>query len=175
MSHAYALWKTVHVLSATILLGTWLGTAFFCWLGYRSALRSSDIGALRTVLRLTVIADYCLTAPAAVVQAASGLVLMSLLGWPWMSPWSAAVYGLFMLAGACWLPVVWLQIRFERDAERAPSIASLPVRFHNWFRWWFALGVVAFAAVIAIFYPMVVKPIPAISEEVSRLKRKPAA
>ncbi len=160
MSHAYALWKTVHVLSATILFGTGLGTAFFCWFGYRNALRSNDIGALRTVLRLTVIADYCFTAPAVVLQAASGLVLMSLLGWAWMSQWSTAVYGLFVLAGACWLPVVWLQIRLSRDAARAPSTAALPVRFHRWFRWWFALGVPAFAAVIVIFYLMVAKPLP---------------
>lgn len=160
MSHAYALWKTVHVLSAAILFGTGLGTAFFCWFGYRSALRSNDIGALRTVLRLTVIADYCFTAPAVVLQAASGLVLMSLLGWPWMSQWSTAAYGLFVLAGACWLPVVWLQIRLSCDAARAPSIGALPVRFHVWFRWWFALGVPAFAAVIVILYLMVAKPLP---------------
>ena len=47
MSAAYAWWKTVHVLSATILFGTGLGTAFFCWFGYRSALRSDDIAGLR--------------------------------------------------------------------------------------------------------------------------------
>jgi uncharacterized membrane protein len=159
MSETYAFWKTVHVLSAAILFGTGLGIAFFCWFGYRSARRSDDIGALRTVLRLTVAADYCFTAPAVVVQAVSGFVLMTLLGWPWMSPWSMGVYGLFVLAGACWLPVVWLQIALSRDAARAASIGALPERFHRWFRWWSALGVPAFVAVVVIFYLMVAKPL----------------
>jgi uncharacterized membrane protein len=41
---------------------------------------------------------------------------------------------------------------------RASSVAELPAAFHLWFRWWFALGVPAFAAVIAIYWLMVAKP-----------------
>lgn len=160
MSDTYTLWKTLHVLSAAILFGTGLGIAFFCWFGCRSALRSNDIGAMRTVLRLTVAADYWFTVPAIVFQLLSGLVLMTQLGWPWISPWSVVVYGLFLLTGACWLPVVWLQIRLSREAAHAQSISALRARFHRWFRWWFALGVPAFAMVIIIFYLMVVKPLP---------------
>ena len=80
MTSAFLLWKTAHILSATILFGTGLGSAFFCWFGYRVALRTGEIAALRTVLRLTVIADACLTAPAVLFQAVSGVVLMHLLG-----------------------------------------------------------------------------------------------
>jgi len=160
MIHAYPLWKLLHVLSSTILFGTGLGIAFFCWLGYRSALRANDIGALRAVLRLTVVADYCFTAPAVLLQITSGLILMWLLGWPWVSQWAAAVYALFVLAGACWLPVLWLQIRLEREAAGAATIAALPGHFHMRFRWWFGLGVPAFTAVILIFYLMIAKPLP---------------
>jgi uncharacterized membrane protein len=159
MSAAYLFWKTAHVVSASVLFGTGLGIAFFCWFGYRSAMRTGDLGALRAALRLTVVADYCFTAPAVVFQAVSGLALMALLGWPWVSPWSIAVYGLFVLIGSCWLPVVWLQIRLSREAVRAHSIEALPAEFHLWFRWWFALGIPAFAGVIGIFYLMLVKPL----------------
>jgi hypothetical protein len=96
---AFAFWKTAHILSAAVILGTGFGIAFFTWFGYRGALRSRDIGALRVVLRLTVIADACFTAPAVVFQAASGVVLMNALGWPWVSAWSIAVWALFLLAG----------------------------------------------------------------------------
>jgi uncharacterized membrane protein len=159
MSSAYALWKTAHIVSATILFGTGLGTAFFCWFGSRHALRTGEIGALRTILRLTVRADYCFTAPAVVFQLVSGIVLMWLLGWPLVSPWSIAVMALFVLAGACWLPVVVLQTRLSGTAARANSIKELPDAFRRQFRWWVALGMPAFSAVLALFFLMVAKPL----------------
>lgn len=154
-----AFWKTTHILSAAILLGTGLGIAFFCWFSYRSALRSGEIGVLRSALRWTVIADACLIAPAVVYQVVSGLVLMRKMGWPMLSPWSEAVWGLFVFVGACWVPVVAIQIRLSRESHRATSIAALSGRFHCWFRIWFALGVPAFAAVVILFFLMVAKPL----------------
>jgi hypothetical protein len=47
VSEAIALRKTAHILSAAILFGTGLGTAFFCWFGYRNALRANEIAAYR--------------------------------------------------------------------------------------------------------------------------------
>lgn len=159
MSGVFAFWKTAHVLSAAILFGTGIGIAFFCWFGYRSALRSRNIAVLRSALRWTVLADIWLTAPAVVFQAASGLVLMGLLGWSMASPWSIAIWSLFALTGACWLPVVVLQAWLSRAAVRAPSIEALPAGFHWWFRLWFALGIPAFTAVVLLYYLMVAKPL----------------
>ena len=159
MSGALAFWKTAHILSAAVLFGTGLGIAFHCWFGYRGAMRSADIGALRAALRLTVVADAWLTAPAIAFQAMSGVVLMTLLGWPLLSAWSVAVWSLFMFTGACWLPVVWIQRAQWREARNASSVAALSGAFHERFRVWFALGVAAFAAVIAIYWLMVAKPL----------------
>ena len=122
------LWKTAHVLSASVLFGSGLGTAFFCWFGYRSALNKRDIGALRIPLRLTVLADLWLTTPAVVFQAASGLLLMRMLGWPFTSTWSITVWSMFVVIGACWLPVVAIQIKLSKMATVAPSIDSLPLK-----------------------------------------------
>jgi uncharacterized membrane protein len=159
LSGVLAFWKTAHVLSAAILFGTGIGIAFFCWFGYRSALKSRDIAVLRSALRWTVLADAWLTAPAVVFQAVSGLVLMGLLGWPLESPWSVAVWSLYLFTGACWLPVVVVQIRLRREADRAPSIQALSGRFHGWFRLWLVLGIPAFTAVVLLFYLMVAKPL----------------
>jgi uncharacterized membrane protein len=154
------LWlKVLHILSATVLFGTGLGIAFFCWSGYRSALRSGEIAVLRSALRWTVIADACLIAPAVVYQPVSGLVLMKKMGWPMVSPWSEAVWALFVLVGACWLPVVAIQVWLRDEAERAESVAALSSRFHRRFRSWFALGVPAFGGVIVLFYLMAAKPL----------------
>jgi uncharacterized membrane protein len=156
---AQELWKTAHVLSAAVIFGTGLGIAFFCWFGYRGALRSRDIGALRSVLRLTVAADAWLTAVAVAFQAASGARLMSGLGWPYDSAWSIAVWSLFAFAGCCWIPVVFIQLHLSRTAHGVPSVERLPRSFHRWFRAWFALGIPAFIAVIAIYWLMVAKPL----------------
>lgn len=159
MSGALAFWKTAHILSAAVLFGTGLGIAFYCWFGYRNAMRAGDVGALRSTLRLTVVADAWLTAPAVVFQAVSGVVLMTLLGWPMLSAWSVAVWSLFVLTGACWLPVVWIQVLQWREARDAASVLALRDAFHRRFRIWFALGVAAFTAVMAIYWLMVVKPL----------------
>jgi uncharacterized membrane protein len=99
-----------------------------------------------------------LTAPAVVFQAVSGVVLMTLLGWPLLSAWSAAVWTLFVCTGTCWLPVVWIQVQQWREARDAASVAALSDAFHRRFRVWFTLGIAAFAAVIAIYWLMVTKP-----------------
>lgn len=152
-------WKTAHVVSATVVFGTGLGIAFFCWFGTQHALRSGSLSALRTILRLTVLADWCFTAPAVMFQLVSGLMLMHLLGWAWFSPWSLVVLGLFVLVGLCWLPVVMLQLRLRDAAYAVATLDALPVQFFVWLRWWFGLGIIAFTLVLALFYLMVGKPL----------------
>lgn len=163
MDSAYAFWKTAHIVSAAILLGTGLGIAYFCWFGSRRALRSGDVGVLRTILSLTVRADYVFTAPAVVFQLISGVVLMQALGWSYSSPWALTVFALFSLIGACWLPVVAIQARLSAAALAAGSTSELPAPFHRQFHWWFGLGVPAFGALPAIFYLMVAKPLALVS------------
>jgi uncharacterized membrane protein len=55
--------------------------------------------------------------------------------------------------------VVWIQILQWREARDAASVAALSETFHQRFRIWFSLGVAAFAAVIAIYWLMVAKPL----------------
>jgi uncharacterized membrane protein len=70
--------------------------------------------------------------------------------------WSMLLY---LLAGACWLPVVWLQIKMRVLAEQAVAEGSgLPPRYHAYQRLWVALGVPAFGALLVVYYLMVFKP-----------------
>lgn len=158
----HTLLKLVHVLSAAILFGTGIGIAFFAWFGYRRAMRVGEIDGLRAVLRLTVVADACFTAPAVVVQLATGVALVQLNGWSLASPWALTVLAMFALVGALWLPVVWIQARMSRAANAAASFAHLGPRFHGRFLLWFVLGVPAFLLVVAIFWLMVAKPLPVV-------------
>jgi uncharacterized membrane protein len=143
MTESLALLKVAHIVSAAVILGTGAGIAFFTWFGYRTAVRTGEIAVLRHTMRYTVIADTWFTAPAVAFQALSGVALMLLYGWPLVSPWSSAVWSLFLVAGVCWLPVLKLQVMLRDEL----------------FRWWFALGIPAFAAVLAIYWLMVSKPL----------------
>jgi uncharacterized membrane protein len=67
--------------------------------------------------------------------------------------------GLYVLAGLCWLPVVWLQIRMKRMLES--SVAGKGFDEHAYEklrRWWFLLGWPAFLALVVVFWLMVSKP-----------------
>lgn len=150
----YLLLKTVHILSSTLLFGTGLGTAFHGWM----ANRSGDGGARRVVNRNVVLADWLFTTPAVIVQPVTGVWLAHIAGFPLTTGWLAASIALYLMVGACWLPVVGIQIRMRRIADATPSHLPLPARYSQLSRLWFLLGWPAFIGVIVIFWLMVTKP-----------------
>jgi uncharacterized membrane protein len=147
--------KWLHLLGASLLFGTGLGIAFFAWFGYRAAMRDGEIGLLRGVLRLTVIADAMFTATAAILQPITGLALWSMQGASWQSRWLLWVLAVYALVGACWLPVVVMQIRLRDAAMAAPSTSALGFDFHARFRRWLMLGWPAFIGVLFLFGLMI--------------------
>ena len=149
--------KVLHLLGAAVLFGTGLGIAFFTWAGWLLARRVDSIDLLRGILSLTVIADAVFTAVAVVVQPITGAALWWLAGGDWAHRWFLTVSALYIFVGACWLPVVFIQIRLRDAAHRAPNIRALGIGFHRAFRLWFALGIPAFVAVIALFALMVLR------------------
>jgi uncharacterized membrane protein len=151
----YLVVKWLHVLSSTVLFGTGLGSAFYMFFTNRSG----DVRAIAIVTRRVVVADWLFTAPTAIVQPVTGFWLLHLSGLPWTAGWVLWSLVLYAVAGACWLPVVWIQIRMAEMAERAASAGeALPARFWRYHTMWTALGWPAFIAFIAIFFLMVVKP-----------------
>lgn len=152
---AYLLLKTLHIISSVFLVGTGFGSAFYLF----CANRSKSLEAQAVVARFVVLADWIFTTPAVVLQPATGIAMLSMAGWPLTTPWIMWSIALYLFAGACWLPVVWLQIRMKRmadDAVRAEGV--LPARYWQYARWWGALGYPAFAAMAAVYFLMVAKP-----------------
>ena len=151
----YLLVKTLHIVSSVLLVGTGFGSAFYLFF----ANRSGALAAQAVVCRLVVRADTWFTLPTVVIQPLSGLWLATLAGWPWTTPWILVALLLYALAGACWLPVVWLQWRMALMAESAlQGSETLPARYWRYARWWEALGYPAFTAMVLVFYLMVSKP-----------------
>lgn len=151
----YLLVKWLHVLSSTVLFGTGLGSAFYMYFTNRSG----DVHAIAIVTRRVVIADWLFTTPTAIVQPLTGFWLAHLANMPWTAGWILWSLVLYAVAGACWLPVVWIQVRMAAMAEHAAHAGeALPPLFWRYHRLWTALGWPAFIAFIAIFFLMVVKP-----------------
>jgi uncharacterized membrane protein len=151
----YLLVKWIHILSATVLFGTGLGSAFYLFM----ANRKGDVTNIHFAASHVVIADFCFIAPAVVVQLATGLWLLRLSGHVLAEPWVAWGLALYLFAGFCWLPVIWVQIRMRDLARVALETAKpLPDAYWRLDRWWVVAGSLAFPAVVVVFYLMVVKP-----------------
>jgi uncharacterized membrane protein len=151
----YLVLKYLHVIGATVLLGTGAGIAFFMLLAHRTG----DAATVAAVARMVVVADLLFTATAVVLQPVTGVLLALWIGYSLWEGWIVASFALYVATGAFWLPVVWMQARMRDLAEAAAANGRpLPPAYHRLFRWWFAFGFPAFAAVLAIFWLMIARP-----------------
>jgi uncharacterized membrane protein len=147
--------KTLHILGAAVLLGTGAGIAFFMLMAHRTG----DPKLIAHTAGVVVIADALFTATAVVLQPVTGALLASQVGYPLFTGWLLASLVLYVFVGLLWLPVVWIQLRMRDLARDAvASNTPLPPAYHRLWRLWFACGVPAFAAVIAIVWLMTAKP-----------------
>jgi uncharacterized membrane protein len=155
----YLTLKTLHILSMVLLFGTGLGSAFYKWM----ADRGGHVQHIAITNRHVVLADWWFTTPTVIFQPISGAVMATMAGMSLTTPWIAISLALYCLAGVCWLPVVWLQIRMQKIAVAAlDGNTSLPAHYWQLARWWFWLGVPAFAAMVLVVALMVYKHIPGV-------------
>lgn len=147
--------RLAHVIGATVLFGTGAGIAFFMLMAHRT----SEPRIIAHTAGVVVIADALFTLTAVILQPITGWLLARAVGWPLDEPWILAALGLYVLTGAFWLPVVWIQIRLRDLARTARNEgAPLPEQYHRLFRIWFLCGFPAFAAVLGILWLMLARP-----------------
>jgi uncharacterized membrane protein len=155
MSDTALVLKYIHIIGAIVLFGTGMGTAFH---GLASNL-SRNIQAIAIANRNVVWADWLFTTPAVILQPITGLWLAHENGWPLDTPWLMVSIGLYIFIGACWLPVVWLQVRMHKmSVIAARDGAALPALYYTYFRWWFALGWPAFIGIALLLWFMIARP-----------------
>ncbi len=151
----YFVLKFLHVIGATVLLGTGAGIAFFMLAAHLSRDPATIAGTARIVVR----ADFLFTATAVVAQPVTGVLLAQNVGYSLLDGWIAWSIVLYLVTGAFWLPVVWMQMKMRDLAAAAlREDRPLPPQYHKLFRLWFAFGFPAFAAVLAIFWLMIARP-----------------
>ena len=71
--------KFIHIISATLLFGTSLGSAFYMFMAYRSG----NMQVMAETNRIVVIADFMFTTPTVIIQLVTGLYLLDYLGLAW--------------------------------------------------------------------------------------------
>ncbi len=152
----YLILKWIHIVSSTILFGTGIGSAFYMFM----ANRSKDVASIYFATRNVVIADFIFTTPAVIIQLLTGIGLVQMAGYNFTDKWILLGLALYLFAGACWLSVVWMQIKMRDMAKAAlDNKADLPSRYWQMDRWWLILGSLAFPAIVVVFWLMVAKPV----------------
>ena len=153
---SYLALKYLHILSMVLLFGTGLGSAFYKWM----ADRSRNLEHIAITNRNVVLADWIFTTPTVIFQPVSGIWLAYLAGIPLTTNWISISLALYVLAGICWIPVVWLQIRMSKLADAALETKSaLNDDYWRYARLWFWLGVPAFISMVFVVFLMVFKSI----------------
>lgn len=151
----FLLLKFAHVIGAAVLLGTGAGIAFFMLMAHRSG----NVATIAGVAPIVVVADFLFTATAVIAQPVTGVALALNAGYALTEGWIVLSVLLYLVTGAFWLPVVWMQMRMRTlAADALRTGAPLPKEYHDLFRLWFAFGFPAFAAVLAIFWLMIARP-----------------
>jgi uncharacterized membrane protein len=152
---AYLVLKYLHVIGAVVILGTGSGIAFFMLMAHLSR----DVAFIARTAAVVVRADMVFTATAVAVQPVTGYLLLRETGLGWSEGWLIAALVLYGVAGAFWLPVVWVQARMRDLAQIATAKGEpLPLAYHRLFRLWFACGFPGFGSVLAIVWLMIAKP-----------------
>ena len=151
----YLTLKFIHIVSSVVLVGTGFGSAYYMYFTNRSKCLKSQAHVSQLVVR----ADWWFTTPTIIIQPFTGLWMAYLAGWPLSTNWLALSFGLYIITGICWLPVVFLQIKMAKMVnDSVINESQLPDLYWRYARLWEYLGYPAFVAMLCVFYLMVVKP-----------------
>lgn len=138
-----------------LLVGTGFDSAFYLFF----ILRSKNVAAIAEVTHLVVKADWWFTSPTILIQPLSGIAMIELAGYSYSQIWISGTLFLYLIAGICWLPVVWLQIQMRQLAAEVHKHGGiLPTTFWCYARYWKLLGYPAFFSMAIILALMVFKP-----------------
>ena len=150
----YLFLKYLHIISAILLLGTGLGSAFYKWM----ADKSNNINHIAITNKNVVLADWIFTTPTVIFQPISGIWMASMTDLPLTTPWIMYSLVLYVIAGACWLPVVYLQIQMQKMSHIAlENNQKLPKLYNKYAKLWFFLGIPAFVAMVLVVMLMTLK------------------
>ncbi len=146
---SYQLLKLIHILSATLMIGTGLGSAFYLFLTYKKA----QFSTVRDVLNLVIVADLIFTTPSVVTQLITGILLSNRMGWTY-TKWFWVVLSVSLVVFVLWIRAAFIQVQMKKLLI---GETELPARFHRLMKIWFYLGIPSFVGAVFLYYLMVYK------------------
>lgn len=146
---SYQLLKLIHILSATLMIGTGLGSAFYLFLSYKR----SQVSTVKEVLKLVILADTIFTTPSVIVQLITGVLLSNMLNLTYTN-WFWVVISVSFIVLVLWIRAAFIQVKLKKILEQENKISE---KFHSLMNVWFYLGVPSFLGSIFLYYLMVYK------------------
>ena len=146
----YPFFKLIHILSATLMIGTGFGSAFYLYFTYKT---SNSIETLKHVLKLVIFADKIFTTPSVIIQLITGVVLSYMIGYQY-TRWFWIVLSISFVVFVLWIRTVFIQNKLSEIIEEKNEITP---EFHKLMNFWFYLGIPSFAASLYLYYLMVYK------------------
>lgn len=147
----YSILKLIHIISATIMFGTGLGSAFYLFYSWKYL----KLSTVKDVLNIVIFADYIFTTLSVILQLVTGIWLSSLMGLL-TSGWFLIVIIFSVLVFALWIRAVFLQLQMRKALRDADTFTD---KFQRQMKEWIFLGVPAFIGTLIIFYLMVFRPL----------------
>ena len=147
---SYQLIKLIHIISATLMIGTGLGSAFYLYFIYKR----KSIVALKEVLPLVIKADLLFTTPSVIIQLITGYYLSVILGLTWTN-WFYITLSVSFIILILWIRAAAIQYKLLRILNEYNQTTN---EFHRLMNIWFYLGIPSFLGSIFIYYLMVYKP-----------------
>ena len=146
----YQIVKMIHILSATIMIGTGLGSAFYLFITYKT----TNTATVRDVLKNVIFADIIFTTPSVITQLITGLILTEQLNL-YDTQWFYLVIIISFFVLILWLGAVVIQYKLERIIKNSTNFTT---QFNKLMMIWVILGVPSFLLAIYLYYLMIFKP-----------------
>jgi uncharacterized membrane protein len=148
--------KFVHVLAASVMLGTWLALALFMLMAHRSGNTSVVALTARFVVRV----EWMVVAGAIALQPLSGFPLAAVIGVsPFGELWILLSLVLYIALVVAWGVSLRLEMRI-RDLTRDAALEAKPLsaQYARLFRIWSTLAMPILAGMVAIVALMIWQP-----------------
>jgi uncharacterized membrane protein len=146
--------KIIHVISASILLGTSLSLAlltFLCYANKQITLLKKIFSAPITIILLTItIAGF--------IQPISGFLMVLLHGHNFTMTWIAEAFFSFGLTAFCWLPLAYFQLKIRTLLHTSPTPNNLDRQLRRLFWQSGLVGAIAIACMIWVYSIMTAPP-----------------
>jgi len=146
----YQILKLIHILSATIMIGTGLGSAFYLYYTYKKA----SFITLKEVLKIVIIADLIFTTPSVIIQLVTGLMLSDVLNL-YQTVWFRIVLIISFFVLVLWLGAVVVQYKLKRIISKQDRLNK---QYDKLMKVWFYLGIPSFILAMYLYYLMIFKP-----------------